>query len=133
MCADVVLTRRFISALPPLVGGSVPQSIFPLVHFGGSSMKRDYIEQVKTDVAKRAGISLKQHKNIEILADQASSKLGLPKIVRGEAESMVSFAGRMVKHFGLGREYDVKVPDKQAKIQRRMAWQNYQDRRMGLK
>jgi len=96
-------------------------------------MKRDYIEQVKTDVAKRAGISLKQHKNIEILADQASSKLGLPKIVRGEAESMVSFAGRMVKHFGLGREYDVKVPDKQAKIQRRLAWQNYQDRRMGLK
>ena len=96
-------------------------------------MKNDYVQQVKEDVAKKAGISLKKHRTIESVARQACAKLGLTKINREESESRISFAGRMVKHFGLGREHDAKVPDYLTRVRRSIAWNNYKNRRMGLR
>jgi|688.fasta_scaffold181750_3 hypothetical protein len=95
--------------------------------------KQDWVERVKEMIAAKAGILTKETQTIEAVARCASKKLKLPRLVRGEKEDAISYTGRLIKHFDLGREFDAKVPDANARSRRRAAWERYQNGRMGLR
>jgi len=96
-------------------------------------MKTDWIEQVKTEIAKKAGIEPSRYQKLEKLVDKSRIELRLPRLIRGESESMVAFTARAIKHFNLGREFDAKIPDSVCRSRARAKWDRYRLRQMGLK
>ena len=96
-------------------------------------MKRDWIEKIRLTIADKAEISTNKIKTLEATVTIACRKMALPTLKKNAAEDMISYAGKVIKHFGLGREYDAKIPDKAHRNRRRIAWKKYQDRKMGLR
>jgi hypothetical protein len=96
-------------------------------------MKKNWVEQVKNRIAKKAGINGHNYKNIEALVGVASKHLAIPNLVKCKEENMISYTRRLVMHFDLGHDCDAKVPDTAARKRRQSAWQSYKDRRMGFR